>query len=322
MKQFLDNEFFPYIEKHKIKHICHLGDLVDNRKSISYFTSARMRMDFLNPLLELDLEYFQLVGNHDSFYKNKLEIHSAKELYHDYNIDIIDYPQERMIDGYKVLFVPWVCKDNYEKTVNLLNTSSAKTVMGHLELSGFQMQKGGILFHGGLESNLLDRFDNVFSGHFHHRSRNNHIIYIGAASCYTWMDWEDPRGFTVFDTEKQTITFIPNRTRIYEKIYWNDEDEFNPKDYKNCIIKIYAKENKDHAKFENFISELQKVGVESLKIITEEEMVVGEMEEAIEGEDTPAVLRSYVQEMKGDFSKEKMTQIFIEAYQEALAVEK
>ena len=36
-KKFYDEIFFPYLDKNDIKHIVHLGDLVDRRKSINFW---------------------------------------------------------------------------------------------------------------------------------------------------------------------------------------------------------------------------------------------------------------------------------------------
>lgn len=322
MKKFLDQILFPYIDKHDIKHVVHLGDLVDSRKSISYYTTSRMRIDYFQSMMERDLNYYQIVGNHDSYYKHKLEIHSAKELYHDYDIEIIDYPQEVLIEGFKVLFVPWMCKDNYDRTVELLNTSDAKVVMGHLELAGFQMYKGGILSHGYNES-LFDRFDSVFSGHFHHSSVSNHVSFIGAAGEYTWSDSEDPRGFTVYDTETSEVTFVQNPFKIFHKILWTDdyleETGLTANHFKNCIIKIYPTGVKDYAKLDKFVESLQKVGVEDCKVIAEQEEIVGEDVDETTCEDTPSSFKTHVYGMSGDFDKERMADILISAYQEALA---
>ena len=39
---------------------------------------------------------------------------------------------------------------------------------GHFELSGYEVLRG-VKFDGGMSDNLLRRFDEVWSGHFHMR---------------------------------------------------------------------------------------------------------------------------------------------------------
>ena len=41
--KFYDECFFPYLEEHDIKTICHLGDIFDRRKYCLLYTSTRPR---------------------------------------------------------------------------------------------------------------------------------------------------------------------------------------------------------------------------------------------------------------------------------------
>ena len=40
-------------------------------------------------------------------------------------------------DGCKMLFVPWICDDNRERTMNKIETTDAQVLMGHLEVKAF-----------------------------------------------------------------------------------------------------------------------------------------------------------------------------------------
>ena len=44
--RFYDEIFFPYIEKHNIKTLVHLGDVVDRRKFINHNTAHNFREKF------------------------------------------------------------------------------------------------------------------------------------------------------------------------------------------------------------------------------------------------------------------------------------
>ena len=78
-KMFLDNIFFPYIKEHKIDTIIHLGDVVDRRKFINFYTLSRLRQDFLEPIRDLDISLHITVGNHDTTYKNTNSLNALTE---------------------------------------------------------------------------------------------------------------------------------------------------------------------------------------------------------------------------------------------------
>lgn len=65
IKLFLENTFFPYIKENNIKHIIHLGDLVDSRRGISFQTINFIRNNFVNPIIKNSLHLKILAGNHD-----------------------------------------------------------------------------------------------------------------------------------------------------------------------------------------------------------------------------------------------------------------
>lgn len=207
-KKFYSEIFFPYIDKHKISTVIHLGDMVDRRKYINFNTANRLKEDFLNPLAQRNLDCHFIVGNHDSFYKNTIKLNAHRELiWNKYPFEIYDDPTEKMFGDTNILLVPWICDENRQQTIDLIGSTNAQICMGHLELSGYEMYKGSIISNGD-DPSLFDRFDIVCSGHYHHRSTDGHIFYLGSHAEFTWSDYEDSRGFNVFDTETRDLTFV------------------------------------------------------------------------------------------------------------------
>ena len=68
--KFWEEIFFPLIDKKKIDTIIHLGDTMDRRKFVSYKIANDFRTRFLRPILDRDIHFHILIGNHDTFYKN------------------------------------------------------------------------------------------------------------------------------------------------------------------------------------------------------------------------------------------------------------
>ena len=103
-----------------------------------------------------------------------------------------------------------------------LAKSNADILMGHLEVNGFLMNVDTVFSTDGWDKKLFKRFDVVFSGHFHHRSDNGTIYYVGNPYQNTWMDHKDPRGFHIFDFETRELTFIENPYEMFHKYFYND----------------------------------------------------------------------------------------------------
>ena len=89
-------------------------------------------------------------------------------------------------------------------TMNMLRTSTAEIVMGHLEIKGVEMQNGVINEHGNEKADFK-RFERVISGHFHKHSDDGQIFYCGAQYEMTWSDYKSSKAFHIFDTETREI---------------------------------------------------------------------------------------------------------------------
>ena len=71
---FYRDVFFPYCVENDIKHILHLGDYYDNRKTINFKALQHNRKIFLEPLRKNGMTMDVIVGNHDMYYKNTIEL--------------------------------------------------------------------------------------------------------------------------------------------------------------------------------------------------------------------------------------------------------
>ena len=200
--KFCDDVFFPTLKDNNIKTCIHLGDLMDRRKFVSYKTSRDFRKRFVSPFVEMGIDLHIMIGNHDTFYKNTNDVNSVVELLggrHD-NIKIYSEAEEVIFDDTKILFLPWINSQNTISSEKIIKETDAEVCMGHLEIAGFQMMKGLVNEHG-LSKSIFRKFDSVFSGHFHIKSDDGHIYYLGAPYEIYWNDCEDKKGF-IFLTQK------------------------------------------------------------------------------------------------------------------------
>ena len=280
-KKFLDDVFFPTIKKEKIKHIIHLGDLVDKRKTININTATRLRNDFMQPIIDMGIEYHHIIGNHDCYYKNTNEVNAVNQLYNSM-FPVYTKAQEINIMGFPILVVPWICPENREHTIETIKKSSAPICMGHLELQGFQMNKGSVSTHGE-DRGLFDKFRLTLSGHYHHRSTDGSIYYLGSHGEFTWADYDDPRGFHILDTYDNGLTFHRNPYILFTKFIYddnNDNNDYTDYDYsvhKGTFVKVVVI-NKNKAHFlEEVYQKISDQGVHDIQIIENISLVQAEI---------------------------------------------
>ena len=216
-QKFYETIFFPKLEEQGIKHIIILGDTFDRRKFINFNTLARAKKMFFDVAYDNDIMITMIAGNHDTYYKNTNDINSPELTLAEYiNIIIITRPETVEVHGTPVCFLPWICADNYADSMNEIKTTKAEICMGHLEIAGFAMYRG-VESHDGLSKDAFNKFDMVFSGHYHHRSNDGHVFYLGNPYELTWQDYNDPRGFHIFDLKTRQLEFIQNSYSLFER---------------------------------------------------------------------------------------------------------
>lgn len=318
---FYKNIFFPKLEENNIDTVIHLGDAFDNRKGIDYWGLDWTRRVVLEPLKKYNV--YMIVGNHDVFLKNSNSINSLELLLKDYkNIKTYSEATEVNIGGLDILFVPWINTENEEKTFKLIQKTNCKCSMGHLELNGFTAHRGHIM-EDGMDSKLFEKFQLVFSGHYHTRSNNGRIYYLGNPYEMFWNDVNDTRGFHIFDTESLELTPVNNPYRMFYNIYYEDTNYklFNATEYKNKIVKVIVRKKSKPKDFEKFLDKLYSVGVQDLKIVENFQIQESEDFQVDEEENTLSILNRYIDDSEFELDKNIIKNIFQDLYKRACEVE-
>ena len=323
-ERFYSNVFFPTLEDRKITHVIHMGDAFDNRRGVDYWGLEWAQRVVYNKFRDLSIEVYQIMGNHDAYHKNTNTINSVETLlYHYDNIIPITDPKEYNIGGLDCLMLPWICKDNEQRTFELIQNTKAKVVFGHLELQGFSLFPGHPQTHG-MSVEKFEKFDRVYSGHYHTRSNDGKIFYLGNPYQMFWSDVNDKRGFSIFDTETYEIEFIENPYYMYEKIYYSDLDykKFDFSTLENKNVKVLVQQRTNQLQYEKFISEILKRNIVDLKI---SETVDLESERVdiinIDSEDTLSILNKYIEDADFNLNKNKVKKILQDVYKEAIELE-
>lgn len=329
-KKFYDDIFFPYLIENKINVVVQMGDLFDRRKFINFNSLYLSRKYFFNKLKENNINLYTLVGNHDVAFKNTLEVNSPSLLLNEYNnVFLIEDFHTENFDGVNIDIVPWLCSDNEEKIFEKIKNSKSQICFGHFEIDGFEMDRGNV-HQGGLDRKTLSKYDIVLSGHFHHKSSSDNVTYVGTPYEMTWSDYNDPKGFHIFDTDTRELEFVKNTYSIFHKIMYDDTNHdfeywkaYDFSKYKDAYIKLVVLNKQNPFLFEHVLDNLYKIGVSDLSIVEDfTDNLIGDDQDIIDqAEDTMTILSKYIDNLELDVESDKLKTVMRELYVEALNTE-
>ena len=317
--KFYNDIFFPYLEENDISTVIDMGDTFDSRKGIDFSSLAWAKNNYYDRLEQMGVTVHTIVGNHTAYYKNTNEVNAVDLLLREYdNVKVYSEATEVEIDKLKVLFIPWINAENTESSIESIKSSTSSCAMGHLELNGFRAHRGHVM-EDGMDGTLFEKFERTFSGHYHTRSNNGKIFYLGNPYEMFWNDVNDPRGFTIFDTETLEHTHIDNPYRLFYNIYYEDTPHqlFDSTEYENKIVKVIVRKKSSTKKFEQFIDKLYAANVADLKVVENFSVQESEEFEAFESEDTISILNRYIEEAEISLDKSRVQNIMRKTYQEA-----
>ena len=317
--KFYNDVFFPTLEKEGITTIVDMGDTFDSRKGVDFSSLAWAKNNYFDRLEKMGCEIHTIVGNHTAYYKNTNDVNAVDLLLREYeNVKIYSEVTDIKIDNLNILLVPWINSENEKMTLEALNNSKSKCVMGHLEFKGFRIHRGFVMDQG-TDVKLFDKFDRVYSGHYHTRSDDGKIFYLGNPYEMYWNDISDTRGFHLFDTETLEHTPIDNPYKMFYNIYYEDTNHqtFDTRKYDDKIVKLIVRKKTDQTKFERFVDKLYNSNVFELKIVENFQLIDNEDFEAFESENTLSILNRYVEESDIDLEKSRIQTMISDVYQEA-----
>ena len=318
-QKFYDEVFFPKIEKLGITTVLDLGDTFDNRKGVDLYSLEWAKTSYFDRLADLNIDLISIVGNHTAYYKNTNEINTNDLLLREYNnITLFSETTELEVGGQPILFIPWINQENSKRTYEMIKNSKCKVAMGHLELNGFVATHGHTMEHGA-DFDCYNKFKQVFSGHYHTRSNNGKIYYLGNPYEMFWNDVNDKRGFHIWDTETLKLKTVNNPNALYKVINYNDTPRQLTKfgEFTNKIVKVVVRQKSDEKEYDRFMDSLFKANPHDVKIVEKTDHLVFDGEIYNQTEDTITLLDSYVDDLETDLSKNRIKGLMKEIYQAA-----
>lgn len=327
-KEFYEKVFFPKIKELGIKHVWHLGDVFDKRKNIDFQTYKDAKDMFFEPARKMGLQIEEIIGNHDTYYRNTNKLNSPELLiekeYSNINL-ITEKIEQKCIGGKMVDFVPWFHgTDHQEDTIEYIKNSKADILVGHLELSGFPMNPDVLNFHG-LKPDIFDDYLMVLSGHFHTRSNKKNITYLGAPTQYDWGDYDDPRGFHVLDLKTLELEFIENPHIMFYKYVIEEDFDFSQigPHLENKYVRLIQDDKCPTNIFDDAVQQFRYQSPHDLDIIERDELsLMTEGEGDIESVDIASTQSFIAESLKDadltDEEKDEMIEFLNRLYLESL----
>ena len=328
--KFFSDEFFPYVDEHKIDTVLHLGDVFDRRKYVNFYTLKRSKEFFFDELKSRNITMHTIIGNHDTFFTTTNEINSLRLLLKEYD-NILMYendPIELSFGSTRIMMCPWIIKENIERSISIVKNSTAHILCGHFDMKGFEMMKGVVSDHG-LDHKEFNHFEAVYSGHYHHQSQYGNVKYLGAQYEMNWSDYAGKKGFHILDTETRELTFIENCSKIHHKIDYDDTDftmeeiaALDTSVLKDCYVKVIVKSRNNPYMYDMFLNKLNECGAADVKSVEDSlNLVSSGIEELLEeAKDTKDILHSYIDSIETELDKIGIKKIVDELYTEAMNI--
>jgi DNA repair exonuclease SbcCD nuclease subunit len=332
-QKYLERIFFPALDRSEVRTVLHGGDFGDRRKYINYATARFIHEQWFTPLHARGIRQHILVGNHDAFLKHSNHINSVEELYRD-TPGVTSYanPTELEVDGCLLLLLPWICDENRDDSLFLIHNSPASLVLGHLELTGFQMHRGQVSLDG-LDPEVFNRFKMVMSGHYHHKSTKHPIEYLGAPWPMIWSDYNDARGSYLFDTETHDLTYLANPYSLFTRLLYDDAGQTHdyihelvqtvladPSPFRESYVKVVVRTKEQPYWFDLLMDALYKVN--ALDVLVVDDIIVNEDDSEtpapVTDADTLTLMREYVDALSISCDRQDLTRYLDGLYHEAV----
>lgn len=251
------------VEKHKITNVIFCGDWFHQRSSVSVNTLNKA-YESLKSLASKVSNIYMIVGNHDSFYKNTISVHSLKSFEQIDNVHVIEKIINLKLGKSKIALVPW--GPDLNELVD--KCSDCDAMFGHFEPGGVKVQNKMMESELYSIDDLNDVSSLVFSGHYHSRNelktRSGNLVFIGSPSQQNWGDCYEERGVYLFNENTREYSFVENdiAPKFVKFLYsdlLNSDKKVKASNVENNFIKIIVDCKYKFEDIQKFINKFNKL---------------------------------------------------------------
>lgn len=281
------------------KHIYFLGDFWHLRYSVPVHLLNDVH-EWITACDADDIHVSLLTGNHDQI---NVEGHHALRSFEEHcNAQVFDRgvcvgPQ--MSNTY---FIPYI-KDHSRFMNHVSNIPEGSVLFTHMPVFG-AMMNNLMPDQFGLPIEAFSKFKRIISGHYHKPQTIGNFTYLGSPWQTRADEYGQEKGFSIYDTETDELTFHP---RIWGKRYHkvHSIEEINDTFSKDDRITVVGGTKKDREL-------LESQGFTDVVLDNKKPMSIVNRVTATQSTTLSDYARMYVEDKAGDLDKLKLISIFEE----------
>jgi DNA repair exonuclease SbcCD nuclease subunit len=310
--------FFQYIDQNKIKNIVLLGDVFDVRKNMNLWAANWFIKHFRDECIRRDLHVYVIIGNHDIFYGQSIDVNSPLLMMGDHpdTFTLVQEPMEFNIEGMECLMVPWICRENEAAIMAAIRESQCDYLFGHFEFDGFEFNRG-VPSKATLKHETFSKFKKIWSGHYHHGQMRDNVIYTGTPWELTWADWNDNKG--VYEFKDHLFKFVANPYTLYSKIGYLENMPAREEEVKGKYVRVLVANRPDKKKFNKFLDEVWSMGPLDVRVdenYQDEKLTSEIVHNKIKT--TIQVLHDYIDASDIELDKDRLKKVMGDLYSEVM----
>lgn len=324
----LDWTFKTAIDK-EIKNIVFLGDLFHDRQKIDVLTYQKTFEIFEKYLFNNDLNLFLLLGNHDLWHYQKLDVSSVNPLRRLPGVKIINSPSVEKItedsEDFFFGFLPYThnpiedLKKVEEEWDSKVSKKQNKILGGHISVDGavwntkYNTIAEVTIEHDGdmvrVGPKIFKNWDQVFLGHYHAQQKlNENVEYVGSPLQLSFGEAFQNKHILIFDTQENHKEYIEND--FSPKHYIISEKELEKYQLKGNFVRLEVEDMADHQISEIRQSLVENSEVSSLEIKQvqkKEDHTIDDAKSILYKEEE--MLEKYVEQANSNLDKEILIKI-------------
>jgi DNA repair exonuclease SbcCD nuclease subunit len=308
---------FVEAEKRKISNIIFLGDLFHDRQKIDVLTYQKTFEVIEKRLSRGNLDLTLLLGNHDMWHNERLDVSSVNPLRSIKGVTVIDAPSVKQIsDGaedFYFAFLPYTHNPiddlaGVEKEWKRLVGNSQRRVLGaHISVDGaiwntrfntvseVSIEHDGDMVRVGPE--IFKRWDRVFLGHYHAaQNLSDNAEYVGSPLQLSFGEAFQDKHIIVYDTHEDSVEYINNE--FSPRHYIINEDELDKYPLGGNFVRLEVSDITSKSMSDMRDSLVEKSKVSSLEIKQskrKDEHVISDAKSILQKEDE--MLQRYIDQV-------------------------